>query len=164
MTKASFTATGMASPCKDFWALVDLIAHPPFLKSPKPKAASQFDRSQMARVQRGLVSMVRVSVFQPLIALPSLLPSFHCLQLLPAAAGACCCKKKMCAGLYAVCSIRGRAAVQALAEKKPPSSPSTGHAMVPAYSYRHGSLHGHSRRRRAPEPFAGEQRLCSAAH
>jgi len=88
MTKASFTATGMASPCKDFWALVDLIAHPPFLKSPKPKAASQFDRSQMARVQRGLVSMVRVSVFQPLIALPSLLPSFHCLQLLPAAAGA----------------------------------------------------------------------------
>ncbi|KAN0122426.1 hypothetical protein V8E51_000752 [Hyaloscypha variabilis] len=93
MTKASFTATGMASPCKDFWALVDLIAHPPFLKSPKPKAASQFDRSQMARVQRGLVSMVRVAVFQPLIALPSLLPSFHCLQLLPAA-GAAAAKEK----------------------------------------------------------------------
>jgi hypothetical protein len=33
MTTASFTATGMASPCKHIWAPVDLIAHPPFLKS-----------------------------------------------------------------------------------------------------------------------------------
>ncbi|PMD51941.1 uncharacterized protein K444DRAFT_621068 [Hyaloscypha bicolor E] len=33
MTEGSFTATGMASPCKPVWAPVDLIAHPPFLKS-----------------------------------------------------------------------------------------------------------------------------------
>jgi hypothetical protein len=74
------------------------------------------------------------------------------LSAAPTRCWCCCCKRKMCAGLHAVCSIRGRAAVQALAEKKHPSSPSTGHAMVPAYSYRHGSLHGHSSRR-APEPL-----------
>lgn len=46
--------------------------------SEKPLAASQFDRNKVARVQKGLVSIARVCRLQPLIALPSLLPSFQC--------------------------------------------------------------------------------------
>ena len=47
MTKTSFTATEMASPCN--WApLVDLIAHPPILKS--LFAVSQFDQRKVAGV------------------------------------------------------------------------------------------------------------------
>ncbi|KAH8792590.1 hypothetical protein BGZ57DRAFT_849031 [Hyaloscypha finlandica] len=57
MTKGSFTATGMASPCKPVWAPVDLIAHPPSAISQKPPPASQFDRTKVARVQKGLVSI-----------------------------------------------------------------------------------------------------------
>ncbi|KAE9381552.1 hypothetical protein N431DRAFT_506075, partial [Stipitochalara longipes BDJ] len=72
--------------------------------SQKPKGASQFDRSQMARVQKGLVSIVRVCVFSPSSRSPLSAPL---IPLSPSSCSCrcycccyCCCKRKKSAGLH----------------------------------------------------------------
>lgn len=106
MTKTSFTATEMASPCN--WA-----SWPPSRfdrSSANSEKASSLCRNSIKEKwpgsKKGLVSIVRVARLQPLIALPSslvlpstcaplsLLPSFlvPARARLPSFCGCCCCR------------------------------------------------------------------------
>jgi len=133
MTKASFTATDMASPCKHVWP---------------PVKGFGVDCSRFR--------------LQPLIAPPSLLPSPHSMPIVPSPAQLlwsfrfCCRKRKksvLCspARKSAPRKTRGRAAIQAPAEAEsdprlhPQATP-----MALEYSYRQAWKP--TARRRPPNP------------
>jgi hypothetical protein len=130
--------------------------------SGKPLAASQFDRNKVARVQKGLVSIARVCRLQPLIALPSPVPSFQCSMLLwsssshlPLLLLLLLPKKKRKSLRSALCSPARMSAQRNILEAQPyrrrgPSSPSTA-PWSRSISYRHGRLQ--DRTRTAPPPL-----------